>query len=165
MGRCLRSKFTFGDVLGLHPAPCRIKPFNVLNQGFLAQKKDKYRRNGKGRRCYWGTEFIQLLLKNRMALSFSSNHPGANHPILQIVLVQNSQRGKKMNKLCSRNSSDDLCFFFCIYISSYGSSELLGFYLYMYEYTHINCSFSWLKKEIFYEIQLSISFLPDLLDF
>ena len=45
----------------------------------------------------WGTEFIQFLaalaildfrtiLKNRMNSSFSSNHPGAIHPILQIIL-------------------------------------------------------------------------------
>ena len=47
-----------------------------------------------------GTEFIKYLaalailakddLKNRMNLSFSSNHPCATHPILQIVLVHNS---------------------------------------------------------------------------
>ena len=34
----------------------------------------------------------RTILKNRMNSSFSSNHPGAIHPILQIVLVQNSQR-------------------------------------------------------------------------
>ena len=30
----------------------------------------------------------------------SSNHPGAIHPILQIVLVQNSWRSKELNTIC-----------------------------------------------------------------
>ena len=47
-----------------------------------------------------GKEFIQFLaalailhkddLNNRVNSSVSSNHPGAIHPILQFVLVQNS---------------------------------------------------------------------------
>ena len=57
----------------------------------------------------WGTAFMQFLasqailhyigqlLKNRMHSSLSSNHPVAIHPILQIVLVQNSMRRKKLN--------------------------------------------------------------------
>ena len=48
----------------------------------------------------WGTELLQFLaalaildqddLKKRIISSYSSNRPGAIHPILQIVLVQNS---------------------------------------------------------------------------
>ena len=38
----------------------------------------------------WGTEFCtRTILKNRMNTSYSSNHPGAIFPILQIILVQN----------------------------------------------------------------------------
>ena len=59
-------------------------------------------------------------LQNRMNSSFSSNHPGAIHPILQFALVQNSKRGKELNKLRSPNSCNDLCLFFCIYPSSMG---------------------------------------------
>ena len=87
----------------------------------------------------WGTEFIQFLaaqatfhqddlknmmnctqdnLKNRMNSSISSNHPGSIHPILQFVFVQNSWSGKELNKFCPPNSGEDLCIFFCIYISS-----------------------------------------------
>ena len=54
-----------------------------------------------------------------MNSSFSLNHPGAIYPILQIVLVQNSERGKEVNrKFCPPNSSNDLCLFFCLYPSS-----------------------------------------------
>ena len=66
----------------------------------------------------WGTEFIQFLaalaillqndLKNRMNSSFFSYHPGAIHPFLYIILVQNSQRGKELNLFRPPNSSDDL---------------------------------------------------------
>ena len=77
----------------------------------------------------WGTKFIQFLavpvilhygtiLKNRKNSSFSSNHPGAVHPILQIFLLQNSLRSMELMKYCPPNSSDDLCLFFCIYPSS-----------------------------------------------
>ena len=46
----------------------------------------------------WGERFYTMLavlailyfLKNMMNSSFSSNHPGAFLPILQIILVQNS---------------------------------------------------------------------------
>ena len=49
--------------------------------------------------------------------TFSLNHPGAIHPILQIVLLQNSERGKEFNKFCPLNKSDDLLPFLCIYPS------------------------------------------------
>ena len=63
-------------------------------------KKDNYRRKGNGRRCaVWRTEYVQfpaalaiLLhhdLKKRTYSSFSSYHPGAIPPFLQIILVQN----------------------------------------------------------------------------
>ena len=57
-------------------------------------------------------------LKNRMNSSFSSYHPGAINPFLPVILVQNRQRGKELNKFCPPNSSDDLYLFFCINPSS-----------------------------------------------
>ena len=67
-------------------------------------------------------------LKNRMNSSFSPYHPGAInffpcHPgaidhFLNIFLVQNSLRGKELNKFCPPNSNDDLCLLFCINPSS-----------------------------------------------
>ena len=76
----------------------------------------------------WGTEFIKFLaalaiwlfrtwiiLKNRGNLSFSFNLPGAIHPILQIVLVQNSLRDKEFNKFYPPISSDDLSLSFCLF--------------------------------------------------
>ena len=57
----------------------------------------------------WVKEFIQFLapltvlprttLKNGMNSSFSFNHPGGTHPIIQKRPRQNSQRGKELNKL------------------------------------------------------------------
>ena len=76
-----------------------------------------------------GTESIQFLtvllfcirriyLKFRMNSSFSSYHHGTIHPLIHIILVQNSYRGKKFNKFFPPNSSDDLCLLFCINSSS-----------------------------------------------
>ena len=63
------------------------------------------------------------IFKNRMKSSFSSNHPGAIHPIFQFILVQNSWRGKELNTFCPPNSSDDLCLFLLFfYPSSIGIS-------------------------------------------
>ena len=63
-------------------------------------------------------------LKNRMNSSFSPYHPGAInffpcHPgaidhFLNIFLVQNSLRGKELNKFCPPNSNDDLCLLLCV---------------------------------------------------
>ena len=60
------------------------------------------------------------LNKNYDISSFSSCHPGAIHPFLQIILVQISLRGKELNKFRPPNRSYDLCLFFCIYPSSMG---------------------------------------------
>ena len=57
-------------------------------------------------------------MKNRRYSSFSSNHPGAFRPIILIVMVQHSFRGKEWNKFFPPNSSYDLCLFFCLYPSS-----------------------------------------------
>ena len=65
--------------------------------GWVAQKKDKYRRQGKGRRCCFGNRKLfnsllrklfctRMILKNTMNSSFSSNHPGTIHFIPQFVL-------------------------------------------------------------------------------
>ena len=40
------------------------------------------------------------------------------HPFLQIIVVQNSPRGKELNPFYPPNSSDDLCILFCRYPSS-----------------------------------------------
>ena len=58
-----------------------------------------------------------------MNSSFSSYHPGAIHPFLQIILFFKSSncklwRGKELNNFFSPISSDDLCLFFCNYPSS-----------------------------------------------
>ena len=45
--------------------------------------------------------------------SFSSYHPCAVHLFLHIILVQNSQCGKELNKFCPPNNSNDLCLLFC----------------------------------------------------
>ena len=57
----------------------------------------------KGRRCCLGDR---------------QERKGWIHPIIQILLVQNSQLGMELNKLCPPNSSDDLYLFFCLYPSS-----------------------------------------------
>ena len=58
----------------------------------------------------WGTELIQFLTsltilhqddkKKGMISSYSSHFPGAIHPIILIVLVQNCWRDKKLNQFC-----------------------------------------------------------------
>ena len=65
-------------------------------------ENDKDKSKGKGRRFCLGIRIYSIpcrtsyfvpgrsILKNRMNSSFSSNDPGAIHPILQIALVHNS---------------------------------------------------------------------------
>ena len=43
----------------------------------------------------------RTISKNRMKLCYSSIHPGANHPFLQMVLVKNSSRGMQLKQFCS----------------------------------------------------------------
>ena len=54
-------------------------------------------REGKSRRCCLGDRTDSI------------------HPILHIILVKNSKRGKEFYQLCPPGSSDDLCFF--LYLS------------------------------------------------
>ena len=85
----------------------------------LFQKKDKYRREGKGqfptalqRYCALG----RFEEQDKFIHSFI--HPVNRVAFIQffkIVLVQNSWRGKELNYFCPPNSRDDLCLFFCIY--------------------------------------------------
>ena len=77
----------------------------------------------------------RMILNRRINSSFSSNHPGAIHPILQFVLVQNSLRRKDINKFWHPSSSKDLCLFFCIYSSSMLASILLPAHIYIIHYT------------------------------
>ena len=56
----------------------------------------------------WGTELIQFIavpailhqddLKKGMNSSYSSYRPGTTHPFIQIVLMQNRERGKDLNQ-------------------------------------------------------------------
>ena len=64
---------------------------------YKSWKKDKFRRNGKGRR--WSIGWIHPFFKSSWCNSY----------ILQIVLVQNRLRGKELDKFCPPSSSDDLC--------------------------------------------------------
>ena len=45
------------------------------------------------------------------------------HPILKIVLVQNTKHGRELNKFCPSNRSDDLYLCFCLYPSSMGTTQ------------------------------------------
>ena len=67
-----------------------------------AQKKDKDRRGGKGRRCCLGDRIdsiavlailLQDDLKKEMNLSYYLYRPYTNNPILQSSLLQNSRAG------------------------------------------------------------------------
>ena len=54
-------------------------------------------------------------MRKRMNFTRMIWRKGWSHPILQIVLVENSQRGKELKTFCPLNSIDDLCLVFCIY--------------------------------------------------
>ena len=45
-----------------------------------------------------------------MNSSFPSIHPGAIHPILQIVLMQNSLRGEELNQFCPQAAATTFAF-------------------------------------------------------
>ena len=64
--------------------------------------------------------FARTILKNMMNSSFSLNHPGAIHPIFQIVLVQNSWHGSRqgIEKFLSPKQQRRPLPFFCLYPSS-----------------------------------------------
>ena len=76
----------------------------------------------------WVKELIKFLaalailnlddLENRMNCTRIILREGRIHPILQIVRVKNSQRGKELNQFCPPNSSNSLCLLFCINPSS-----------------------------------------------
>ena len=101
---------------------------STILQYCILQKKDKDRRKRQRLSLLVGQNLFNSLLRQLFALErfedkdefilFFPNHPGAIHPILQIVLLQNSQRGKKFNNLCPPNNSDDLCLLFYINPSS-----------------------------------------------
>ena len=65
-----------------------------------------------------------------MNSSFSTNQPGAIHPILPFVLVQNWLRGKELNKFCPPNSSDDPCFLSSVFYPS--SMHFIYLFIYLY---------------------------------
>ena len=127
------------------------------------QKKDKCRGKGKGRRCclvdriysipccasYFATDD----LKNWMNSSFSLYHPGAIYPILHVVLVQKSQRGKDWNTICPPNSSDDVCLFFCINPSSMVSPSMCKWQVLLlgcfHTHTHTNVLYIYIYTGIF----------------
>ena len=102
------------------------------------QKKDKYRRKGKGRRCYLGGRFIQFLAA-LATVYFAQDYIEEKDELHQDDqkekdclssyisnrLVQNSQLGKELNKFFPPNSSDkNLRLFFSLYPSSLPSAQL-----------------------------------------
>ena len=100
----------------------------VCQMGGWHDQKNLYRREHKGRRCCLGdriyySKFLAALVffSGRFKEQdefLSSYHSDAINPFLHIILVQNRQRGKEMNKFCPPNSSDDLCLLLCINPSS-----------------------------------------------
>ena len=96
------------------------------------KKKDKDRRTGKGRRCCLRDRIYSISISGRTScfeeqdelILFFKSSWCTIHPFLQIVLVQNSQRGKELNKFCPPNSSDDLCLLFCTYLSFFCGPSL-----------------------------------------
>ena len=97
-----------------------MKSFLVLHSSdfrtCITKKKDKDKREDKGGLCCLREKCIQSLPRFRSRFrkiglnsSCSSNQPGAIHPILQIVLVQNCWRSKELNTSCPPKSSDDFC--------------------------------------------------------
>ena len=82
-----------------------------LVRGVTSQKKDKYRRKGKGRRCCLGERIYSI----PCSTSCFAQDDLKNILFFQIILVQFSQRGKELNNFFSQNRSDDLCLLFCLY--------------------------------------------------
>ena len=75
------------------PAPLPAPAVQTLNNNSNHRRGINTEEKAKVVDAVWGKEFVQFLatnLKNSMNLSFSSSHPGATHPIFQIVRVQNS---------------------------------------------------------------------------
>ena len=84
------------------PAPLHALAAQTLNNNSNHRRGINTEEKAKVVDAVWGKELLQFLavltiflflatiLKNSMNLSFSSSHPGATHPIFQIVRVQNS---------------------------------------------------------------------------
>ena len=80
----------------------------------------------------WVAVFIKFLaaldilyqndIKGGNGFIFSSNHPGAIHPIIQKRPTQNSLCDKELDKFFPLNRSDDLCLLCCRYSSSMGDA-------------------------------------------
>ena len=68
----------------------------------------------------WNSYFAPGRVSWRIGLfaTYLSTRPGANQPILRIILVQNSKGGKELKKFFPPKSSDDLCHVFCTNPSS-----------------------------------------------
>ena len=94
----------------------------------------------------WETELIQFIaavailhqedLKKGINSSYCSYHPGAIHPILHIVMVQNSYSvAKKLIDSAPPRSSDDLCILFCLYpfsiVINYSNCSLLQWLIFL----------------------------------
>ena len=134
MGNLFRGKIVLNTSLltpkqQVLPQDCQL--FLQGEKVSTAQKKDVYlytEEKAEVVAAVWGTAFVQFLtmlailhqddLKNRIHSSSSFYHPGAIHSFLHTIWVQISQCGKKLNKFCPPNSSDDLCLILCINSSS-----------------------------------------------
>ena len=104
------------------------------------------RRECKGCRCCLGDRidsihcragyFAPGRFEERDNSSYCSYHPGAIHPILHIVMVQNSYSvAKKLIDSAPPRSSDDLCILFCLYpfsiVINYSNCSLLQWLIFL----------------------------------
>ena len=86
----------------------------TTEEGFIQKRRQR------SSMLFGGQNLINSLLRHAIWMIWSKEWIP---PILQIVLVQNSQRGKELKQLCPPNSSDDLCLLFCINRSSLCTSN------------------------------------------
>ena len=104
---------------------------DLMPRGCIIEEVFKQKIRQRSSLLFGGTEFFQFLaalailhqddLKNRMNLSISSYHPSAIYPFLYIILVQfilfcyillvqNSWRGKGLNKFCPQTAETTFTF-------------------------------------------------------
>ena len=98
------------------------------------QEKDKDRREGKGRRCWledkgyftpgWfegKDEFVLFFLWSLCNSSYSSYGPGANHPVLQIALVQIDSAARNLINSVPQAAVTTFAFSFVFILLLHGS--------------------------------------------
>ena len=100
-----------------------------IEEGKLRKKMQRSSLLFGGQNLFGSFKHFLFFTRTILNSSFSSSYPGTIHHILRPTVVQNSQRGKELNKFCPPISSDDLCLFFCIYPSSIIKRDRLKTYL------------------------------------